>query len=209
MAYTKNSQKTNETKVEKTVEDTTETVTISKEEFDQMKAQMEAMMKMMAMGGANATTQSKKPEKYITFVNMTKGRFVLKGSSFYTIGHQFESRKFLEREAKLIVNNMPNSVREGAVYILDADFIQECELEDIYRNLLTDKDMIELLNHEPSYVIEVYKNASDGQKKIIVDMIENKKINNEFVDANILLQIGKLCGKDLINIESMEDMKEG
>lgn len=188
-----------------------ETVTISKSEFDQMKAQMETLMQMMAMGSIGGKQESKKEEKYITFVNMTKGKFVLKGSSYYTIDEQFGTRRFIEREARMIVNNMPQSVRDGKVYILDADFVKDCELEDVYVDLLSNKQMKELLTKEPSYVAEVYKNANKAQKQIIVDMIENKKLNGEDVDANILLQIGQLSGKNLIEIAPIkdEDMKEG
>lgn len=188
-----------------------ETVTISKSEFDQMKAQMETLMQMMAMGAFGGKQESKKEEKYITFVNMTKGKFVLKGSSYYTIDEQFGTRRFIEREARMIVNNMPQSVRDGKVYILDADFVKDCELEDVYVDLLSNKQMKELLTKEPSYVAEVYKNANKAQKQIIVDMIENKKLNGEDVDANILLQIGQLSGKNLIEIAPIkdEDMKEG
>lgn len=188
-----------------------ETVTISKSEFDQMKAQMETLMQMMAMGAIGGKQESKKEEKYITFVNMTKGKFVLKGSSYYTIDEQFGTRRFIEREARMIVNNMPQSVRDGKVYILDADFVKNCELEDVYVDLLSNKQMKELLTKEPSYVAEVYKNANKAQKQIIVDMIENKKLNGEDVDANILLQIGQLSGKNLIEIAPIkdEDMKEG
>src|SRR5699024_1790813 len=78
-----------------------ETVTISKSEFDQMKAQMETLMQMMVMGGIGGKQESKKEEKYITFVNMTKGKFVLKGSSYYTIDEQFGTRRFIEREARM------------------------------------------------------------------------------------------------------------
>ena len=188
-----------------------ETVTISKSEFDQMKAQMETLMQMMAMGSIGDKQPSKKEEKYITFVNMTKGKFVLKGSSYYTIDEQFGTRRFIEREARMIVNNMPKSIRDGKIYILDADFVKDCELEDVYADLLGDKQMKELLTQKPSYVVEVYKNANKAQKQIIVDMIENKKLNGEDVDANILLQIGELSGKNLIEIGAFEDedMKEG
>ena len=188
-----------------------ETVTVLKSEFDQMKAQMETLMQMMAMGSIGNKQPSKKEEKYITFVNMTKGKFVLKGSSYYTIDEQFGTRRFIEREAKMIVNNMPQSIREGKVYILNADFVKDCELEDVYVDLLSDKQMKELLTREPSYVVEVYKNANKAQKQIIVDMIENKKLNGEDVDANILLQIGQLSGKNLIEITPIENenVKEG
>ena len=188
-----------------------ETVTISKSEFSQMKAQMETLMQMMAMGSIGNKQPSKKEEKYITFVNMTKGKFVLKGSSYYTIDEQFGTRRFIEREARMIVNNMPKSIRDGKIYILDADFVKDCELEDVYADLLSDKQMKELLTKKPSYVVEVYKNANKAQKQIIVDMIENKKLNGEDVDANILLQIGELSGKNLIEITPIENenVKEG
>lgn len=204
-------QETKTETLETKISQNQETVTISKSEFDQMKAQMETLMQMMAMGAIGSKQESKKEEKYITFVNMTKGKFVLKGSSYYTIDEQFGTRRFIEREARMIVNNMPQSVRDGKVYILDADFVKDCELEDVYVDLLSNKQMKELLTKEPSYVAEVYKNANKAQKQIIVDMIENKKLNGEDVDANILLQIGQLSGKNLIEIAPIkdEDMKEG
>lgn len=215
MAYKKSDSTTEKEKENEVLEtqqvQAQETVTISKSEFDQMKAQMETLMQMMAMGSIGNKQPSKKEEKYITFVNMTKGKFVLKGSSYYTIDEQFGTRRFIEREARMIVNNMPKSIRDGKVYILDADFVKDCELEDVYVDLLSDKQMKELLTKKPSYVVEVYKNANKAQKQIIVDMIENKKLNGEDVDANILLQIGELSGKNLIEITPIENenMKEG
>ena len=217
-AANKNATKNEEKKEESTVFTATnesikgseDNVAISKSEFEQMKAQMQMLMQMMAMGN-NAQSQEKKSEKQITFVNMTKGKFVLKGSSYYTIDEQFGTRRFIEREARMIVNNMPKSIRDGKVYIFDADFVKDCELEDVYVDLLSDKQMKELPTKKPSYVVEVYKNANKAQKQIIVDMIENKKLNGEDVDANILLQIGELSGKNLIEITPIENenMKEG
>ena len=215
MAYKKSDSTTEKEKENEVLEtqqaQAQETVTISKSEFSQMKAQMETLMQMMAMGSIGNKQPSKKEEKYITFVNMTKGKFVLKGSSYYTIDEQFGTRRFIEREARMIVNNMPKSIRDGKIYILDADFVKDCELEDVYADLLSDKQMKELLTKKPSYVIEVYKNANKAQKQIIVDMIENKKVNGEDVDANILLQIGELSGKNLIEITPIENenVKEG
>ena len=36
-------------------------------------------------------------------------------------------------------------------------------------------------------------------------MIVDKKINNIPIDANILVELGKLCGKDLISIEPLDE----
>ena len=169
MAYNKKVTKKEDTEIELKQEPTKEVksnepiqeemVNVSKAEFEQMKTQMQMMMQMLSMNNSNSKPEEKKQDRYITFVNMTKGRYVLKGNSFYTIENQFEHRKFIEKEARIIVNNMPNSIKEGKVYILDADFVKECDLDGVYETLLSDKEMIELLNRGPSCVAEVYKNA--------------------------------------------------
>lgn len=177
-----------------------------KNELAELKAQMALMAQMMSNAQSNvAPVAESKEEKYITFVNMTRGGFTLKGSSMYRIPEQFGYRRFLEREAQVIVNNMGNAIKQGYVYITDADFVEKNQLKDTYSNLLSDKQLEELLNKDSSYVVDVYKNVSEGQKSIILGMIENKKLNSEKIDANILMEIGKLANKDLINLEPIED----
>ena len=68
--------------------------------------------------------------------------------------------------------------------------------------------MKDLLNNNSGYVIDAYKNANDGQKKIILDIIINKKLNGEDVDANILVKLGALCGRNLMEIEPLNEMEE-
>ena len=48
-------------------------------------------------------------------------------------------------------------------------------------------------------------NACNEQKKIILDMVVDKKLNGEDVDANIVAQLSKACGKDLINIDALDE----
>lgn len=176
-----------------------------KKELEELKAQMQLMVQMMGNSNKQPVEKEDKEERYIKFVNMTRGGFTLRGTSMYRIPEQFGYRKFLEHEAKIIVNNMGNAIRQGYIYIADADFVEKNQLKDVYTNLLSDKQLEELLNKDASYVVEVYKNVSEGQKSIILGMIENKKIKSEQIDANILLKIGKLANKDLINLEPIED----
>lgn len=176
-----------------------------KKELEELKAQMQLMVQMMGNSNKQLVEKEDKEERYIKFVNMTRGGFTLRGTSMYRIPEQFGYRKFLEHEAKIIVNNMGNAIRQGYIYIADADFVEKNQLKDVYANLLSDKQLEELLNKDASYVVEMYKNVSEGQKSIILGMIENKKIKSEQIDANILLKIGKLANKDLINLEPIED----
>ena len=175
-----------------------------KKQMAEMQAQMETMMKII--GNQTAPAEKKTPKKNIKFVNLSNGGVSLRGTRMHSMEKQFEVRSFSETEARSIVANTPNLVREGFVYIMDSDFVEENDLSDVYENLLNDKQIEELLTKDSAYVVDIYKNASEGQKEIIVDMIINKKLLNSAVDANIVEEIGKLCGKDLRNIEPLEEV---
>lgn len=175
-----------------------------KKQMEEMKAQMEAMSKMLAEAKSAPVIVDKSgvnKDRNITFVNLTNGTAVLRGNSFWKLEGRFASRTFLEREARIIVNNMPNMIRSGMVYITDAQFVEDNDLSEVYLNILSDKDLKELLSHDASYVVDVYKNVSDGQKNVIIDMIIDKVLAGEKVDNNVLVELGQLSGKDLINIE--------
>ena len=175
-----------------------------KKQMEAMQAQMELLVKQMAM--SNAPVEStKKPERNIEFINMVPGTLVLKGSQIWKIEGQFNSRSFLEREARIIVNNMQNTIRSGYVYIADSDFIKENELSEVYNTMLSDKQLKDLLNKNFKEVVEIYKTVPKAQQDIIVSMIKERKEAGVQIDANILIQIGELCGQDLLRGVEYED----
>lgn len=169
----------------------------------ELQKKMDALLAGISLNSqTNASTQKEK--KKIKFINLTSGGFTLRGSRFYHLEKQFDYQLFSENEAHLIVNNMPQSVTNGYIYIADADFVEECELDNVYETMLSDKELKELLNKTPKDVCSIYRNASEEQKKIILDMIVNKRLNGQEIDANILLELGKLSGKDLLEIEPLD-----
>lgn len=176
-----------------------------KQQIAEMQAQMELMAKMLSNSQVAPEKENVKKERQIPFINMTCGTLVLKGNNFYAIEGQFQEKKFLEREARLIVNNMHNAIAEGYVYIADAEFVKDCELDYLYATLLSDEQLKTLLENNADYVVEVYKSASEGQKELIIQMIENKRLAGEYVDANVLVELGKIANRDLMNIEPEED----
>lgn len=203
MATTKTtkSKTTTATKVEPVVENQVNSENEAlKAQIAEMKAQMELMAQIMANKPTEPANNAKK-DRMITFVNLTNGTAILRGNQFWELEGRYASRSFLEREARIIVNNMPNMIRSGMVYIADSQFVQENDLSDVYMNMLSDTDMKNLLAKDASYVIDVYKNVSEGQKQIIIDMILEKRRAGEKVDGNILTELGELCGKDLIHVE--------
>lgn len=215
MANTTNTKSTttSKTATKKEVAPTTPVVDVEKEQLKaQLAEQQKRMEEMMAqmqvlMQAQSNSTTSTKPvnNRKIKFVNMCTGKLILKGTSLWEIDGQFNDRDFSETEANIIVNNMANAIRSGCVYIADAQYVEEHQLQPIYDNLLSDKQMLDLLNHDYKYVLDMYKTASDAQKKIIVDTIVSKRSNGEYVDANIMIKLGELCGRDLVGITSLDN----
>lgn len=173
-------------------------------EMSDLKAQMEMLLKSLSNKEEKNESKTKNNKKTIKFINMTTGGFTIRGTRLYHLDKQFDFQVFSESEARVIVNNMPNSIANGQLYIADHNFVEECELDYIYESLIDDKTLKDLLNKNSEDVCEIYKNASDFQKKIIVDMITEKQINEEKIDANVLVDLGKLCGIDFMKIEPLE-----
>lgn len=176
-----------------------------KKQMEAMQAQMDMLAKQMAMGNTTTDKNSKGQEKNIQFINMVPGTLILRGTQVWKIEGQFNSRSFMEREARIILNNMQNTIRSGYVYIADNDFIQENDLGEVYANMLSDEQLMNLFNKNFNEIVEIYKTVPKAQQDIIVSMIKEKKESGVQIDANILIKIGELCGQDLLRGVEYED----
>lgn len=176
-----------------------------KKQMEAMQAQMDMLAKQMATGNTIIAKNSKGQEKNIQFINMVPGTLILRGTQMWKIEGQFNSRSFMEREARIILNNMQNTIRSGYVYIADNDFIQENDLGEVYANMLSDEQLRNLFNKNFNEIVEIYKTVPKAQQDIIISMIKEKKASGAYVDANILIKIGELCGQDLITNIEYED----
>ena len=176
-----------------------------KKQMEAMQAQMDMLAKQMAMGNTTTAKNFKGQEKNIQFINMIPGTLILKGTQVWKIEGQFNFKSFMEREARIILNNMQNTIRSGYVYIADNDFIQDNDLGEVYANMLSDEQLKNLFNKNFNEIVEIYKTVPKAQQDIIVSMIKEKKASGAYVDANILIKIGELCGQDLITNVEYED----
>ena len=209
MARPKNETKPNaENEATKTVDKPVvdETAELKAKLAAQEKQMAEMMAKMQEMMNAQMATPTSvisdnKKTRSIKFINLASGGLTLKGNRFYHMDKQFDSRMIPESEARAIVNNMPNTMVSGVVYIADADFVREVELDGAYAEMLSDEQVKSLLHKSAAEVCDIYRNASDTQKRIIVDMVSDRRLEGLPVDANIVVELGKLCGKDLMGIE--------
>lgn len=172
-------------------------------ELEALKAQMQAVLQAQ-MTNAQVAAEPKK-KKNVSIMSLAVGGLTLMGTRAIRIPKQFDTVSVSEAEATAIVTNMPNAARNGLFYILDADFVEENELTGAYQNILDDKQFKQLLNQSSDYVVDIFKSASDTQKKIIISMIIDKKSHNQFIDANIVEQISKLSGVDFSMAEEVAD----
>ena len=203
----------------KTTTATTTTCTTEKPETDsriaeqaneiaELKAQIALLMKAQKASIQTTTVESTpKKKKNVTIINLFAGGLTVKGNSYYHFDKQFDKRAFSEAEATAIVNNMPNAAREGIFYITDAQFVEDNDLSDAYENMIDDVKMKTILSLDANSVLVLYKNASEAQKTIIENMIVNGRLNGEALDANVLVELGKITGKNYMEIETMD--KEG
>lgn len=171
--------------------------------MEEMMAQMQVLMQ--AQSNTVAPVNSANPNKQITFINLTSGGLNLRGTRMHHIDKQFGSKSVQESEARVIVSNMPNSIAEGYVYIPDNEFLESCNMGGVYDGMLNDEQMKTLLNQDANYVCDVFENATDSQKRIIIDMVSDRQLNGKPVDANILVRLGKLSGVDFLDIEPLDD----
>ena len=173
--------------------------------MEEMMAQMQVLMQAQSNVETPVKTMAERKSRSIKFINLVPGALNLKGTRAHRIEGQFASRMIPESEARVIVNNMPETVSSGMVYIADAEFVKEMELSDAYDNILSDKQLKDILHKNANDVCDIYQNAPEAQKAIIISMIANKCMDGIPVDANILMRLGEISGVDFLDIEPLDD----
>lgn len=192
--------------VEKQKEETSPKKTESKSEIDTLKeqlAQLQAQLSMMQTV-VQPTPAPKKSNKKIKFVSLVTGALILRGSRVWRFEHQFDSKQFTEKEANMIIGNMPNLISTGIIFIDDADFISENQLDGMYDAIMNETQLKGLFKKNSEDIIKAYRRAVPAQQEIIVSMIQDKCLKGEYVDANVKVEIGKLAKVDFLSIEAEE-----
>ena len=154
------------TKEEKKV--STKAVENVDEEKEELKNKLKELEEKLAKLSEQSTSASNNisanqiiSKRNIKIVNLTRGEMYLRGSRIHKFDKQFDSRVFTEGEVRQIYANMPKTLTEGYVYIVDKNMVEELELTDAYSSLLDAKTLKMLLEKNPSEVVEIYKNANE------------------------------------------------
>lgn len=169
-------------------------------EIAELKEQIAELMAMKAeKDEAKTQTEEFPKRKTIKFINLSFGGLTLKGTRVYRIAKQFDSVQVPVSEALAIVSNMPNALASGIVYIDDRAFVEEIGFDDVYDKILDEKQLKNFLMKNVVDICETYKGLSEKQKGIVINMIKERVSNNLPVDANVLVELGKLSGVDFFN----------
>ena len=107
-------------------------------------------------------------------------------------------------DLKDIVKNKPKFAKEGLYYIANEEAVKKLRLSKDYEHIVNNDIFVHILDEDSDTVIKAYKNAPKLQKEQIVSMIDERLAKNQEVDGNVLVKIGKLCGRDFLRVDEDE-----
>lgn len=110
-----------------------------------------------------------------------------------------EVKRILYNDLATVIENQYSFLEKGYFYILDKRVIRNHGLDDLYDKILTKEKIQEILSFEPKVAVELYRSAPDSQREVIDSMLV-KKIKADEADLNIVSEINKISGIDLIKI---------
>jgi len=119
-----------------------------------------------------------------------------------------EVKRILYNDLASIFENYRSFMEQGYFYILNQKVIRKHGLNDIYEKILT-KEMIDnILTFDSKSAVKLYESASDAQREIIdgmlIKIVKDKDVSD--VDFNIISQVSKIGGRDILTIA--QEMKE-
>ena len=184
-----------------------------KNELDAMKKQMEQMMQQMAtfnMFASMSQNQTNYIDKDVSVTSLVSGQLILSTTGrsdgkIYKFNNQFEEIAIPVADLKAICASMKSTAMNGKFFINDAEFVREAGLSSSYRSILDRVQLTNILSMPVEEFIAKFKAVPKAQKNIITTMVQDKRMNGEFVDGNILLALKDLTGIDFTSIEQIPE----
>lgn len=98
-----------------------------------------------------------------------------------------------------ICDRQRHFAEEGMFMILDDDVVKAQYLDEIYKGMLTAKQILGLIDKSKAEITEAYTKAPIGIKQAIVDTVTQGLLKNDpkYYDRNKIQIFSDLCGRDL------------
>lgn len=177
-----------------------------KNEIDILKAQIALMMKNMS----NEQIKSSDDDDIVVIsmcnwlLNLTTEP--MGAGNVYQFTHFGEEQTIPKDDLKRIIKVNSKFIKEGLVYITDADFVKKEKLSTAYSKLIDLDRMKELLNADKSTFKKVFVSLPASQKEVLIDLITQRLIKDEEIDMNIVYICEEISGRSLT--EEVNQAKE-
>lgn len=199
------------TKTTKAVDNTQEQLKALQEQLAKLMAENEALKEQKENSKIEVNEQNEQEEELtadtdITVISQTVGKLVIstEGNGVGTV-YRFEEFGEVQDipfgDLKDIVKNKPRFAKEGAYFICNPQAVKKLRLGTQYKNLIDDKTFLNLFDKDAKTIVALYESAPQMQQEQVVSLIEDRLAKKLEVDGNVLIKIGKLCGKDFITQE--------
>ena len=196
------------TKNTKAVDNTQEQLKALQEQLAKLMAENEALKEQKESNKIEVNEQDEQEEELtadteITVISQTVGKLVIstEGNGVGTV-YRFEQFGEVQDipfgDLKDIVKNKPRFAKEGAYFICNPQAVKKLRLGAQYKNLIDDKTFLNLFDKDAKTIVALYESAPQMQQEQVVSLIEDRLEKKLEVDGNVLIKIGKLCGKDFI-----------
>jgi hypothetical protein len=145
-------------------------------------------------------------EEEILVISLTPTKLNLVGDGgvvLFSFNDIYEEQYIDYASLKEIVRLNREMARNGRFYILDERVVNKLRLKNNYKNILTPEQLKKILSMDVNKAISLYELANDVQKKTIIELVKQAKFDNVNLDYNLLGELGKLSGINLIDIEDV------
>lgn len=203
------------TKTTKAVDNTQEQLKALQEQLAKLMAENEALKEQKESNKVEINEHDEQEEEItadtdITVISQTVGKLVIstEGNGVGTV-YRFENFGEVQDipfgDLRDIVKNKPRFAKEGAYFICNPQAVKKLRLGTQYKNLIDDKTFVNLFDKDAKTIIALYTSAPQMQQEQVVSLIEDRLDKGLEVDGNVLIKIGKLCGKDFIQSIAQEE----
>lgn len=204
---------TEETVVENIEKNSTDTVTLTTEQFEALMGRLNDLEGKVKSQAVTQSVPSGNDRFYnyleteVPVVSMCQGELNLatqgKGQgNIYTFTDFGQIIDIPFGDLKDIVQHNQRFANEGYFYIVDEEVVRKLRKTSEYNKMLPPEVIENIFKNDANKIIDLYNMAPRGQKETIIEMIKNKRVQGIDVDANVLVKLGELTGIDFVNIEA-------
>ena len=215
MARTKSSQTETKAKSAKATVNENDELIKKLEEMQKQLAELKAENESLKEENIDNIKEEEEEEELngdteITVISQTLGSLAISTEgngvgNVYRFSHFGEAQDIPFSDLKDIVKNKRRFATEGAYYIANKQAVKKLRLTKDYEKIINEKLFEHILDENSSVIVKAYENAPKMQQEQIVGMIEDRLAQNKDIDGNVLVKIGKLCGKNFLLANEDDD----